>query len=172
MQLIRCTAKLQKEMGSKKGELYQLKEPVGLLGQRHANLKYIDRKKCILFVNDRTLSNFLVPDLRRYEIQKLALIFMEWLRPVLSSEGYTAKEVELICAEYSEVSYAASNSRKILGHMNDLSFQYEVNIQAAGGVHSPKIPEIIKKLNRMPMNAGRECTWPYEELKKLVVSEI
>lgn len=172
MQLVRCTAKLQKEMGLKKSELCQLEEPVGLLGQWHANLKYIDRKKCVLFVNDRTLSNFIVPDLRRSDIRELASIFNEWFRPVLFAEGYTDREVELICTEYKEVGYSASNSRKILGHINDLAFHYEVNIQIAGGVHSPEIPAIIKKLNRMPMNAGKECTWPYKELKKLVVGEI
>ena len=172
MQLIRCTAKLQKEMGLKKAQLCQLEEPAGLLGQWHANLIFIDRKKCVLFVNDRTLSNFIVPDVRRSEIRELASIFKQWLRPVLFAEAYSSREIELICAEYIEIAYAVSNSRKILGHIKDLAFHYEVNIQTAGGVHSPEIPAIIKRLNRMPMNAGKECTWPYKELKKLVVGEL
>ena len=172
MQLIRCTGKLQKEMGLKKADLSQAEDQVGILGQWHANLIHIDRKKCVLFVNDRTLSNFLVPDLPRSEIRKLGSIFYEWLAPVLFAEGYSEQQVGFVRSEYKEIEYAASNSRKILGHIKDIAFHYEVNIHSAGGVHSPEIPEIIKKLNRMPMNASRECTWPYEELKKVVEGAI
>lgn len=170
MHLIRCTAKLQKEMGLKKADLSLADDQPGLLGQWHANIIFIDRKKCVLFVNDKTLTNFLAPDLPRAEIRNLDRIFYGLLGSVLSAEGYSEKEVEFICSEYKEIEYAATNSRKVLGHITDLSFLYEVNINSAGGVHSPEIPEIIKRMNHVPMNASKNCTWPDEELRKLVDS--
>lgn len=172
MQLIRCTGKLQKEMGLKKADLSLEEEQEGLLGQWHANLIFIDRKKCILFVNDKTLTNFLVPDMPRAEIRNLGFIFFDWFGPVLFEEGYSEKEVEFIRSEYKELEYAATNSRKVLGHIKDLAFLYEAKIHSAGGVHSPEIPEIIKQMNHVPMNASKNCTWPNEELKKLVESAI
>ena len=71
MQIIRCTAKLQKEMGLKKNDLIDSIEGATTLGGWHANLLHIDRRKCVLFANDRTLSNFIVPDLKREHIRQL-----------------------------------------------------------------------------------------------------
>ena len=56
MQLIRCTLKLQKEMGFKKSDLREDEPVFSYLGSWHANLIHIDRRKCILFVNDKTFS--------------------------------------------------------------------------------------------------------------------
>ncbi len=57
MQLIRCTKKLQKEMGLKQSGLCTEEPRFLYLGPWHANLIHIDRRKCILFVNDNTLFN-------------------------------------------------------------------------------------------------------------------
>ena len=63
MQLMRCTKKLQKEMGLKQSDLCEEEPRFSYLGPWHANLIYIDRRKCVLFVNDNTLFNFIAPDL-------------------------------------------------------------------------------------------------------------
>jgi hypothetical protein len=69
MSIIRCTAKLQKEMGLKKSDLTGSVDETTVLGSWHANLLHIDRRKCILFANDRTLFNFIVADLKREHIR-------------------------------------------------------------------------------------------------------
>jgi hypothetical protein len=53
-----------------------------------------------------------------------------------------------------------------LGSMNDLAFHYKYNILEAGGVHSHAIPEIIRRLNRMPMGAIK-YTYPTEALRAM-----
>ncbi|MHB8793840.1 MAG: DUF6933 domain-containing protein [Thermoleophilia bacterium] len=79
MQLIGCTKKLQKEMGLGPREL-TTHEPEGSgLGPWTANLIFVNRRKCILFVNDKTLFNFLVPDLLRKHIRELDRMFLGWL---------------------------------------------------------------------------------------------
>ncbi len=84
MQLIRCTKKLQKEMGLKKIELSQTEPKFSYLGSWHANLIHIDRKKCVLFVNDKTLFNFIVPDVSRSQIKGLSGLFRDYLECVLT----------------------------------------------------------------------------------------
>ena len=59
MQLIRCTKKLQKAMGLKEADLVRHEPEFSFLGSWHANLIHIDRRKCVLFTNDKTLFNFL-----------------------------------------------------------------------------------------------------------------
>jgi len=48
--------------------------------------------------------------------------------------------------------------------MNGQAFHYKYSIQDSGGVHSPAVPEIIRRLNRMPKSAIK-VVFPIEALK-------
>ena len=128
MQLIRCTKKLQKEMGLKKAGLHEEEPSSSCLGSWHANLIHIDRRKCVLFVNDRTLFNFIAPDVGRAQIKELDTLFREYLQCVLAEEGVPESAKQQIDAEYSEVAYANTKSKSVLGSMNDIALHYSKNI--------------------------------------------
>ena len=166
MQLVRCTGKLQKEMGLKKADLLEAEPHFSYLGSWHANLIHIDRRKCVLFVNDKTLFNFIAPDVSRTEIRNLNALFKSYLECVLADEGIVASAREKILAEYDEVGYPKTNSKSVLGSMNDLAFHYKYHIREEGGVHSYAVPGIIRKLNHMPMGA-LEYTYPIEALRAM-----
>jgi len=169
MQLIRCTKKLQKEMGLSKASFSE-SEPAGAcLGSWHANLVFIARRKCALFVNDRTLFNFIVPDVSRAQLKALSSLFISWLACVLAEEEIPEYVREKIMAEYSQIEYANTNSRSVLGSMNDLAYHYEYLILSEGGVHSPAVPGIIKRLNHIPMGAIK-YTYPIEALTAIYVN--
>ena len=153
MLLIHCTGKLQLEMGLKASARATEEAQFGYLGSWHANLIHIDRRKTILFVNDRTLFNFIAPDVSRNQLRELSALFMHYLLCVLSEEGFNERTKNKILSEYAEVVYAPSNNRRVLGSMNDLAFHYKYHVLESGGVHSPDVPSIIRKLNRMPMGA-------------------
>lgn len=166
MLLIKCTGKLQKEMGLIKSDLLVKESNDSLLGDWHANLIYIDRKKCILFVNDKTLFNFIAPDVPRAQIKELGGLFKHYLQCVLAEEGFTEQIIQSILSEYVEIGYAKTNSKKVLGSMNDLAFHYAHSIIQEGGVHSYTLPSIIKQLNRMPMKTINYC-FPINLLRNL-----
>ncbi|WP_031433258.1 DUF6933 domain-containing protein [Methylomarinum vadi] len=153
MQLVRCTQKLQKEMGLKKANLIAQEPDEATLGSWHANLLFIKRRKCVLFVNDKTLFNFIIPDLKRERIRQLDTLFGNLLQCVLAEEGFDESLRDRIMREYENIGYAATNNRIVMGSMNDLAFHYQIQIEMEGGVHSPMIPQIIHKLNRMSMKA-------------------
>ena len=69
--------------------------------------------------------------------------------------------------ECADLAFAKSNSRSVLGSMNDLAFHYKLYIQDAGGVHSYAVPGIIRELNRMPLGAIGYA-FPIEELRALM----
>lgn len=95
-------------------------------------------------------------------------MFLLTLSCVLHSEGLPNGIVEKILAEYENVQFGKSADRSVLGSANDLAFHYKHLIMDAGGVHSCKVPEIIRQLNRMPMLAGsRNSKFPIDELRKL-----
>ncbi len=140
-------------MGLKKSNLAESEPTFSFLGSWHANLLHIDRRKCILFVNDKTLFNFIVTDINRALIKELDKLFISHLSCVVASEGLSEKAQKAIKAEYQDLAYAGTNSKSVLGSMNDLAFHYKHHILSEGGIHRAMVPEIIRKLNHMPMGA-------------------
>ena len=153
MRRIRCTGKLRKEMGLKKGDSSDSTDPGTGLGDWHANLFHINRRKCILFVNDRTLFNFVALDVRRPQVREISALFLAHLQCVVAEEGLGHELEERILEEYAVIGYAPTNNRSVLGSMNDLCWHYQYLIMEIGGVHSAEVPSIIHRLNRMPMGA-------------------
>lgn len=153
-------------MGLKEADLVRHEPDVSLLGPWHANLIYIDKKKCVLFTNDKTLFNFLVPDVTRSHIRDLDKLFRSWLECILSEEGFDSELKEKILSEYQEIGYSGATSKSVLGSMNDLAFHYKYKVLSGGGAHSYQVPAIIRELNRMPMGAiGHQ--YSIEALKSL-----
>lgn len=166
MQFIRCTAKLLKEAGFKPNEFPRDEPKFAFLGQWHANLIYIDGRKSVLFVNDRTLFNFIAPDINRAQIRELSKVFRSFLSGVISAEAFPENVKSRIMGEYEDLELAKSSSRSVLGSLNDLAFHYKYSILDAGGVHSWKIPDIIHQMNRIPMQALKS-NYPIEEIGAL-----
>ena len=115
MQLIRCTAKLQKEMGLKKSDLVEDEPKFSYLGSWHSNLIYINRSKCVLFMNDKTLFNFIVAGVSRAEIKELSSMFIENLHSIPADEGFDQSTINKIRSEYDEIGYAKNKQQKRSG---------------------------------------------------------
>ena len=109
MQLIRCTKKLHKEMGLKKSDISENEPSGSYLGSWHANMIHIDGKKCLLFVNDKTLFNFIVPDITRMQLRGLSEIFKSTLACVLSAEGVLERAKAKIMSECESIQYGNTN---------------------------------------------------------------
>ncbi|MGR9053566.1 MAG: DUF6933 domain-containing protein [Gammaproteobacteria bacterium] len=166
MQLINCTQKLQKELGLKKADLVILEPEDTTLGSWHANMLFIQHRQCVLFVNDKTLFNFIIPDLSRENLRRLDALFRNLLHSVLAEEGFDEALRDRIMQEYANIGYAATNNRSVMGSLNDLAYHYQIQIEKHGGLHSPMIPQIIHNLNRIPLKA-LNFVFPVDALKQL-----
>lgn len=140
--------------------------PGGRLGPWHANLIFIGGRKTVLFVNDRTRYNFIVPDVTRAQVRNLSAVFAHWFSCVLSDEGFGERARARILEEYREVHFDRTSDRRVLGSMNELAFHYKYSVLDAGGVHSAEVPAIIRNLNRMP-SAAIGYRYPVELLRNL-----
>jgi hypothetical protein len=153
-------------MGLQKPDPAEAESAFSRLGSWHANLLYIDGRKCILFANDKTLFNFLVPAVSRARIRELERLFRSSLACVIADEKLSPEVVRSIDSEYEDLGFASTNNRSVLGSMNDLAFHYKCHAREEGGVHDCDLPAIIRRLNRMPMT-GTTFTFPIEGLKAL-----
>ena len=73
-------------MGLKQKDISSVEPSDSHIGSWHANLIYIDGRKCLLFVNDKTLFNFIIPAVPRAQIRELSNLFKANFECILSSE--------------------------------------------------------------------------------------
>ena len=150
MAIIKCTAKLLKELGAN-----QLTEPGQSPGlwDWHANLLRIERKKWVLFTNDRTLYSFFVRFVKRPLTPDFVEMFRLGLFRSLMGEGFAEPLVEHALRPHRSVVIAKTTSRSVLGSMNDLTFQLKCLIETMGGLARADLSEVNQEMNRIPMSA-------------------
>ncbi len=150
MALIQCTKKLLKELPV---DTEAAQDKPSLLGNWHANLLLIERRKCVLFTNDTTLYSLFVPRLTKPDFQKLASIFISNLAANFTYEGLD-KYVNAIIEECQyNLSFSRSSNRSVLGSMNDIVNMINAYLYQHGGLENVNCPELNHELNRIPLKA-------------------
>jgi hypothetical protein len=164
MALIRCTTKLLDELGAKPTNVPD--QPTSL-NDWHANLLWLNRHKCVLFTNDRTLYSFLM----RWRKTPRSVSFLERFRldlfKSLMNEGLAEAQVEYVLREHAQVTITKTNSRSVLGSMNDLAFQIKSLIHMNEELTDADLSGISRQLNRTPMSAIKYKTG-IDELKRML----
>ena len=121
MALIQCTQKLlalldrPKINASTTTHLTTTK----ILGDWHAKLTLIQRKKCVLFTNDLTLYSVFIPSLVKADFKKLKALFIEHLMPTLASDGLQ-KYNDLILQECQDLIFVPTSNSVVLGSMSNM----------------------------------------------------
>ena len=69
---------------------------------------------------------------------------------LLFMENFNHEIVEKINDEYIDLEYTKTDSRSILGSMNDLMYHYEFMIYDGGGFKYCDLDAIISQVNRIP----------------------
>jgi hypothetical protein len=165
MGIMRCTGKLLNELGTKPAIAPD--QPPSL-SDWHANLLRLDHKKCVLFTNDQTLYSFLCRLVKPHS-GDFGELFRLGLLTSLMSEGLDDRLVQrMLGRQGTTMMIAKTNSRSILGSMNDLAFQIKCTIHAIGGFANADLSEINRELNRVPMGAIKYNVG-IEELKRRLV---
>ena len=82
-------------------------------------------------------------------------------------EGFGLEVINKVMQEYQEIGFAKTASKKILGAMNQLAFEYEVLVQGKEGLDNVKILELNRDINRTIMK-GIKYLYPIEALKNLL----
>jgi hypothetical protein len=67
----------------------ELKVKFGFIGGWHSNLLHVERRKCVLFTNDKTLFSFFVPGLKKPEFNHFDELFRQYLFKSLLNEGFS-----------------------------------------------------------------------------------
>jgi len=167
VRIIHCTRKLLKALDVPLVEPDKIPSPTEGLGNWYANLLRIDRRKCIIFTNEKTLYTFLIPKVLKVNLKNIVDEFLIHLSYNLQNEGFGLEVINRVMHEYQEIGYAKTVSKSVLGSMNDLAYQYEAHIIGDGGFDNIKIIQLNQKINRTPMGALK-YGYPIEAMEMLL----
>ena len=167
MTLIHCTRKLLKELDVPLVESDKIIQPTEGLGNWYCNIIRIDKKKCLLFTNEKTLYSFLIPKVLKANLKNIEQEFLINLSDNLQYEGFGLEVIDKVMQEYQEIGFAKTASKKVLGSMNQLAFEYEVLVEQKEGLENVKILEMNRDINRTILN-GIKFLHPIDALKKLL----
>jgi len=153
VRIIHCTRKLLKELDVSPIEPDSYPSNTEGLGNWYANLLRIDRRKCLIFTNEKTLYSFLIPKVLKNNLKNIEEEFLINLNYNLQNEGFSLEVINKIMQEYQEIGFAKTVSKSVLGSMNDLAYQYKFEIMRSEGIDNIRIPQLNQRINRTPMRA-------------------
>jgi len=147
---LRCTKKVQDFIGIKKDNLCEISESESILGNWMANIFIQDRRKVICFMNERTLLSFVLTGVKKTKAKDAVESFPIGLEQLLNFEDVDGNSIELVIQDCCNIEITPTNSRKLLGNMNDLIYLYQSLITAEGGLANCDMTSIIMNINRTP----------------------
>ncbi len=154
MPLIQCTKKLLSEINFSDKIVHSQKKVFPVLGNWHANLILVQRRKCVLFTNDETLFSLFISRLKKQDFKNLESIFIKNLILCLSLDNL-GQYIDKIENEYSSsICFTKSRNRSILGSMNDMVHIIHAHLD---GMDIDNIDDhsLNKILNRTPFKTNK-----------------
>jgi hypothetical protein len=116
----------------------------------YCNLFYLDRHKCLLFTQAKTLFSFLVPRVGNAEIRDFGRLFRSNASIALAAEGVSAQNIQKLIDNGPDL-YAKSDNRSVLGSMNDHIRTCKFYLKYRGGYNNLNFAELGRELNIAPM---------------------
>lgn len=148
--IIRCTAKLLKEIGMAKADLVENTSPESALGEWYAHLFFLARRKCALFIHARTYYGFVAYDVKREDIRKLDGVFRKGLGHRLYEDGFSPDAIKKAMTASEEVVYGRTIDRRVLGVMNQMIYEFGACLDRYGFVTSETLKKSFDLLPRAP----------------------
>jgi len=130
MTRVYCTKKLKEFIGDVDETL-----PVDYndlkLSDWNAHLFFVDKRKCIVFVNMLTYYSVFIADIVKKDLKNIDEIFLKRLNEQLHHDGLAAKDHEngSILTEGAKIRFIkTNNNKKVLGRINDFVYMFKVHV--------------------------------------------
>lgn len=146
-----CTKKVLDKIKKHK-EIEDNKEEIGLHNW-YVDLINLERKNYFIFTNSKTLFSFFVYAGTKKEIQNIEEIFEGKLKEQIIREiGSSEKYLENLFPKERKYRFMKTNSRSVLGSINDFKYQIKVQVWDRGELKYTQ--DLINHLiNDIPMGA-------------------
>jgi hypothetical protein len=116
-----------------------------------ADLFYVNRKKCVIWVHGSTLLTFIRPAVTAADLREFHPLFHYEFRTALAFLAMPEALIERF-GVHSPDSYARTNNRSILGSMLDYRKMFSFMVDLDGGLGCADIQRLNAMLNETPMS--------------------
>ena len=127
--VLRCTAKILTLLGARPRDLVTI-EP----GDQdwYANLLWLDGRKCLLLAHAGTLFAIFVPDIRKPDLMPIGPYVVRFIHKELEAESFPLDRLGAL--DSRSIALAKTESRTVLGYMNEMARFCEYAVGDAGGL--------------------------------------
>lgn len=149
--VLRCTAKMLTLLGARPRDLVTI-EPSD--EDWYANLLWLDGRKCLLLAHAGTLFSVFVPDIRKTDLVPIGPSVVGFIHTELEAESLPLDRFGILDSRY--ITLAKTESRIVLGYMNEMARFCEYAVDDAGGLarcHSQELNRALRRelhLSRRP----------------------
>ena len=169
MKLLHCTNKQISELNTYIQPKDELHENNGL-GDWYANIFVFNRRNNLFFVNSKTHCGFVVPDLLKKDQINFHDYFIKGVSNLLEWSGANKELINQIIVEYIHLQIVKTESKSILGSMNDYIQLYKFIFKKNQGNDKWTTERFNKNLNLRPSGALKFAL-PMEKLQELLLHE-
>ena len=140
--MLRCTARTLKLLGRAPRDLVTV-EPSDQ--DWYANLIWVDGRKCLLLAHAGTLFSVFVPDVRKADLLSIGPSILSFIRKELEAEDLPMDRFDGLDLE---IALARTESRSILGYMNEMARFCDYAVLTAGGLGRIDARKLNRDLRR------------------------
>ena len=159
--ILRCTVKALQLLGPTR---LVSPPPAADDADWYLNLLWIERRKCLLLTQSRTLFPVFVPDVHAADLRPLGRWFVTTVEAELRQEGLPIDCFGVLDADDMQLAKTASHS--VLGVKNDVAFQVRYAIAGDGGLAHIDAAELNHDLRRALHSVRGEYVTSIELLTK------
>lgn len=111
----------------------------------------VGRTQFFLFMNELTLLSFVFYKGRKpITAETMPAMLMNGFAQLLSMKGLSESDIRPLIDQFETGIYAKTDSRRVLGHMNEIVRDYRYFIETEGGLKSCNLTGIIMHINDAP----------------------
>jgi hypothetical protein len=112
----------------------------------YANLLWLDGRKCLLLAHAGTLFSVFVPDIRKADLVPVGPSLVGFIHTELEAEGFPLDRLGVL--DSRSIALAKTESRTVLGYMNEMARFCEYAVAGAGGLARCDARELNRELRR------------------------
>ena len=139
-----------------------------VLGPWYTNLFFVERKKCLIFTNAKTLFSFVVINQTKKDLEHIGDIFRRELLKRLQAELIGDEAIPRIMRDCEKVTLCKTSDRKTLGSMNEFVFHFNVHCVMEEGLANLDVDKFNTLVAGTIMKLNGKYIRPREMLKEVI----
>ena len=142
--VLRCTAKMLALVGARPRRDLVTIEPSD--EDWYANLLWLDGRKCLLLAHAGTLFSVFAPDIRKADLVPIGPAVVGLIHEELEAESFPLDRLGAL--DSRSIALAKTESRTVLGYMNEMARFCEYAVDDADGLARCDAQELNRELRR------------------------